>query len=103
MFSSVVDLSIMDSLFTNVLYLKEVMINGHASSHVTKRLSRKREIGFRHKYVKKKAVSMRDLAKSSKLWSLSIFSQAYTLLLTEPDHTQQSEGTSFRASRQSKR
>jgi hypothetical protein len=76
MFSSAVDPSIMDSSFTNVLYLKEATINGHASAHVTKRLSKKRDIGIRHEYVEKKAVSMRDLAKQSKLWSLLIFGQA---------------------------
>jgi hypothetical protein len=66
----------MDSTFTNVLYLKEVMINGHASAYVTKRLSKKSEIGIRHEYVEKKEVSRRDQAKLSKLWSLFIFGQA---------------------------
>jgi hypothetical protein len=66
----------MDSSFTNVLYLKEVMINGHAAAYVTKRLSKKSEIDIRHECVEKKEVSMRDLAKLSKLWNLLIFGQA---------------------------
>jgi hypothetical protein len=85
----------MDSSFTNVLYLKEVMINGQASAHVTKRPSNKRVIGFAHKSVDKKAVRVRDLARFSNLWSLLIFGPAYALLPSEADHGRQSEGASF--------
>jgi hypothetical protein len=95
MFSSAVHLSIMDSSFTNVLYLKEIMINGQASAHVTKRSSKKRVIGFAHKSVDTKAVGIRDLAKSSTLWSFLVFGPAYTLLPSEADHARQSEGASF--------
>jgi hypothetical protein len=95
MFSSAVDLSVMDTSFRNVLFLKEVMINGDASAHVQKRGSSRNVIGFMHKTVKTRRVRMRDLINMTDFWPLIFFGPAYVLLPSRADHERQSAGASF--------
>jgi hypothetical protein len=95
MFSSAVDLSVMDTSFRNVLFLKEVMINGDASAHVQKRGSSRNVIGFMHKTVKTRRVRMRDLINMTDFWPLVFFGPAYVLLPSRADHERQSAGASF--------
>lgn len=95
MFSSAVDLSVMDTSFRNVLFLKEVMIDGDASAHVQKRGSSRNVIGFMHKTVKTRRVRMRDLINMTDFWPLIFFGPAYVLLPSRADHERQSAGASF--------
>lgn len=95
MFSSVVELSVMDTSFRNVLFLKEIMINGKAADHVEKRASRTRVIGFTHKTVEPRKVRTRDLAKMCSPLALLLFGPAYVLLPSKADHSRQSDGASF--------
>jgi hypothetical protein len=95
MFSSAVDLSVMDTSFRNVLFLKEVMINGDASAHVQKRGSSRNVIGFMHKTVKTRRVRMRDLINMTDFWPLVFFGPAYVLLPSRADHERQSAGAKF--------
>lgn len=73
MFSSAIELSVMNTSFRNVLFLKEVMINGQAPAHVQKRARKKNIIGFTHNTVPIKAVRMMDFVKSTSLLGLLIF------------------------------
>lgn len=95
MFSSAIDLSVMVSSFRNVLFLKEVMINGQALAHVQKRRSKITSIGFTQGSVTMRPVRVRDLAKSSHLWSLIFFGSAYVLLPSEKDHSRQAAGAEY--------
>src|SRR5260221_6947374 len=95
MFTSAIHLSVMDAAFRNVLFLKEIMINGEASSHVSKRALKRRAIGFTQNSVEFKSVKMRDLMKLSSFWGFIIFGPTYTLLPSLADHERQSAGLEF--------
>jgi hypothetical protein len=95
MFSSGVELSVMDTSFKNLLFLKEIMINGKASEHILKRTSKTRIIGFTHGTVKARPVLIRDLAKVSGFWGFLLFGPAYALLPTKDDHARLSAGVNF--------
>jgi hypothetical protein len=95
MFSSVVELSVTDASFRNVLFLKEVMINGEASAHVTKRPSQKRPLGFSHGTVKMERVGIRELMRLSKIGRFMVFGPGVALLPTAADHQRQSAETRF--------
>jgi hypothetical protein len=95
MFSSAVDLSIMDTSFRNVLFLKEVMINGEASAHVQKRSSRRKVLGFMHKTVQTRTMKITDLVKLTGFWPLLLFGPAYALLPSIADHERQSAGLQY--------
>jgi hypothetical protein len=95
MFSSAIDLRLMQSAFQNVLFLKELMINGETAAHVNKQASKRRSIGFTHNTVDAKEVRMRDLVRFTKWWSGLLFGPAYSLLPTEEDHARQSRGAEF--------
>jgi hypothetical protein len=86
MFSSAIELSVMDDSFRNVLFLKEVMINGQAASHVEKRALRKTATGFTHNTVSTKPVRMRDLARHTGFWSLLLFGPGYGFLPSKEDY-----------------
>ena len=53
-----------------VLFPKEFMINGDASTHVWKRGSNRNVIGFMYKTVNARGVSMRYLTKMTDFWPL---------------------------------
>ena len=95
MFSSAIDLSVMVSSFRNVLFLKEVMINGQALAYVQKRHSKRTSIGFTQGSVTMRPVRTRDLAKSNHLWSLILFGSAYALLPSGEDHLRQAAGAEY--------
>ncbi|WEW60908.1 hypothetical protein PRK78_006396 [Emydomyces testavorans] len=95
MFSSAVELSVMNSSFRNVLFYKEVMINGQATAHVQKRAKTKNVVGFTHNTVKMKRIGLLELTKFTKLWALIVFGPAYALLPSEEDHFRQSAGAQF--------
>jgi len=76
MFSSAVDLSVMDTSVRSVLFLKEVMINGEPSAHVQKRGLSRNVIGFMHKTVNTRRVRMRDLINMTNFWPLVFFDPA---------------------------
>ncbi|KIX03186.1 uncharacterized protein Z518_06738 [Rhinocladiella mackenziei CBS 650.93] len=95
MFSSAIDLSVMLTSFRNILFLKEVLLNGEASGHVQKRASNRKVVGFTHKTVTPRPLGLRDLAISASFWPLVIFGPAYTLLPSEEDHDRQSMGAKF--------
>lgn len=86
MFTSAIHLSIMESAFQNALFLKELIINGESSSHVSKRALKRRILGFTHGSVGYRAVGMRDLIKLSNIVTVYLFGPAYTLLPTAADH-----------------
>ncbi len=94
LFSSAIQLSIVATSFNNLLFLKEIMINGKASEHVQKRVSRTRIIGFTHQTVKARPIRMRDLAKISGLWGFLLFGPAYALP-SKDDHARLSAGANF--------
>ena len=95
MFSSAIELSVMNDSFRNVLFLKEVMINGQAASHVEKRPLRRTVIGFTHNTVKTKPVRIRDLARYTGFWYLLLFGPGYGFLPTKEDHNRQTTGANF--------
>lgn len=95
MFSSAVELSVMDTSFTNVLFLKEVMLNGQATAHVQKRANKKHIVGFTHNTVQMKTVGFKEMARSTGFWGLLIFGPAYGLLPSKEDHYRQSAGAKF--------
>ncbi|KAI1956682.1 hypothetical protein LOZ58_006184 [Ophidiomyces ophidiicola] len=95
MFSSAVELSVMDTSFRNVLFYKELMINGQATAHVQKRAKKKNVVGFTHNTVQMGRVGFIELAKFTKLWALLVFGPAYGLLPGEEDHFRQSAGAEF--------
>ncbi|KIW14277.1 hypothetical protein PV08_07059 [Exophiala spinifera] len=95
MFSSAIDLSVMLDSFRNVLFLKEVMLNGEASGHVQKRASRKKILGFTHKTVTPRPLRIKDLCTFTSVWSLIVFGPAYALLPSISDHERQSAGAQF--------
>jgi hypothetical protein len=95
MFSSAIELSVMNDSFRNVLFLKEILINGQAAAHVDKRAMRKTVIGFAHKTAKTKPVRMRDLAKHTDFWALLLFGPGYVFLPSKEDHDRQSTGARF--------
>lgn len=98
MFGSAVELSVMDASFRNVLFLKEVMINGEASAHVLKSASKRRTLGFLHGTVDMKRVGVRDLMKMCHLGGFLLFGPAYALLPTAADHRRQSADAKFKFS-----
>jgi len=95
MFTSAIHLNVLDAAFKNVLFLKEVMINGESSSHISKRVLKRRIIGFTHNSIEFKTVGMIDLMKLSSFWSLIIFGPAYTMLPSVAEHERQSAGLEF--------
>ena len=95
MFSSAVEMSVMETSFRNFLFLKEIMINGKAADHVHKRVSSTRVVGFAHGTVDALNVRTRDLARMCAFWQLALFGPAYALLPTKEDHDNRSEGTNF--------
>ncbi|EEP80347.1 predicted protein [Uncinocarpus reesii 1704] len=95
MFSSAIELSVMDTSFRNVLFYKEVLINRQATAHVQKRAKKKNVVGFTHNTVEMKTVGIRELASFTKLWALIVFGPAYALLPSEKDHFRQSTGADF--------
>jgi hypothetical protein len=95
MFSSAIELSVMDDSFRNVLFLKEVMINGQAAAHVEKRALKRRVISFTHNTVKTTPVRMRDLARYTGFWRILLFGPAYGFLPSKEDHDRQATGASF--------
>lgn len=92
MFSSAIDLSVMLDSFRNILFLKEVMLNGEASGHVQKRASNKTIVGFTHQTVKARPLKVRDLATRTSFWTFVFFGPAYALLPSASDHHRQSAG-----------
>jgi hypothetical protein len=95
MFSSAIDLSVMLDSFRNILFLKEIMLNGEASGHVQKRASNKTIVGFTHQTVKARPLKVRDLATTTSFWTLVFFGPAYALLPSASDHHRQSAGARF--------
>lgn len=95
MFSSAVELSVMDTSFRNVLFFKELLINGQAAAHVQKRARKKDIIGFTHGTIPAEAVKFMDLARSSKAWNVLLFGPAHALLPSAEDHSRQSAGAEF--------
>jgi hypothetical protein len=95
MFSSAIELSIMNDSFRNVLFLKELMINGQAASHVEKRALKKTVIGFTHNTVKTRPVRMRELARYTGFWGLLLFGPGYSFLPSKEDHDRQATGAVF--------
>ncbi|EAS27934.1 uncharacterized protein CIMG_09138 [Coccidioides immitis RS] len=95
MFSSAIELSVMETSFRNVLFYKEVLINRQATAHVQKRAKKKDVVGFTHNTVDMKTVGVLELARFTKLWALIIFGPAYALLPSEEDHFRQSVGADF--------
>jgi hypothetical protein len=82
-FSSAIELSVMNTSFRNVLFLKEVMINGQASAHVRKRARKKNIIGFTHNTVLIKAVRMMDFVKSTSLLGVLILGRDMRFFLVK--------------------
>ncbi|KXX82413.1 hypothetical protein MMYC01_201366 [Madurella mycetomatis] len=95
MFSSAVDLSVMESSFRNVLFLKELMINGEASSHVSKRISKRTTLGFAHGTVKPRHLGMMTLMRMGKFWPVLLWGPGIVLLPSEEDHNRQNKGAEF--------
>ncbi|KAH8694944.1 hypothetical protein BGW36DRAFT_299950 [Talaromyces proteolyticus] len=95
MFTSTIHLSVMNSAFRNVLFLKELMINGESSSHVSKRALKKRILGFIHGSIRHVPVGMGELMKLSTVGTMILFGPAYTLLPTAADHERQSTGVEY--------
>ncbi|RYP02870.1 hypothetical protein DL765_010664 [Monosporascus sp. GIB2] len=95
MFGGAVELSVMDASFRNVLFLKEVMINGDASAHVSKAPSKKRTLGFSHGTVGMKRVGVRSLMRLSSVATFLLFGPAFVLLPIEADHQRQSAEARF--------
>lgn len=95
MFSSAVELSVMDTSFRNVLFFKELLINGQAAEHVQKRARKKNIVGFTHGTLRAEAVKFMDLARSTRAWNVLLFGPAFTLLPSAEDHSRQSAGAEF--------
>jgi hypothetical protein len=95
MFTSAIHLSVTNSAFQNVLFLKELMINGESSSHVSKRASKKKILGFSHGSIRYQPVGMMELMKLSKIGSMIFFGPAYALLPTAADHKRQAPGAEY--------
>lgn len=100
MFSSAVQLNIMNSSYEVIVRLKEVKINGHAVEYIKKRVSRTKAIGFTQGTLKARPVRIRDMLKGSKLtcgavlgWLL--FGPGFALLPSEADERRQSPDTQF--------
>ena len=95
MFTSAVYLSVMETSFRNLLFLKEIMINGKESDHVEKRSSKGRVLGFTHGTVEAQGVRTRDLVKMCTVWGFLLFGPVYALLPSKADHTRQTSGADF--------
>lgn len=98
MFTSAVQMSILNSAFKMILHLKEVNINGHAVDYTKKRVSGRKNIGFVYGKLKSHLVRGRDLIRTASVWdvlSLLLFGPAFTLLPTSAEHTLESEGAHF--------
>lgn len=98
MFTSAVQMTILNSAFKMVLHLKEIKINGHAVDYTKKRASARKSIGFSYGRIKAHQMRVRDLLRTSTvsdvLWLL-LFGPAYILLPTSADHALESEGAQF--------
>ena len=98
MFTSAVQLNIMNNSFRTIVYLKEIKINGHAIDHGAKRPARTRAIGFTQGTIKAHAVQLRDIVRASSvrgLFCLLLFGPAHTLLPTEAEEARQSANIQY--------
>jgi len=98
MFTSAVQMTILNSAFRMILHMKEVNINGHAVDYTKKRVSGRKNIGFIYGKLKSDLVRGRDLIKTASVWdvlSLLLFGPSFTLLPTSADHALESEGAHF--------
>jgi hypothetical protein len=99
MYTSAVQLSILNSSYEQIVYMKEIMINGQAVNFVKKRPTLRQVIGFTQKpeTAKSQSVSETDKSRRVSVWDivgktsfrdvlcLLLFGPAYLLLPTEKD------------------
>ena len=98
MYTSAVQLNILNSSFKEILYLKEIKINGQALTFAKKRPSPRRVIGLAQGDTMPSRVGIRDVvgALSVKdVFCLLLFGPAYFLLPTEHDRDRTSMRTEF--------
>ena len=103
MYTSAVQLTILNSAYDQIVYMKEIMINGQAVNFVKKRLPSRRVIGFTgtQKTVKPRRVSVWDFVRATSfrgVLCLLIFGPAYLLLPTEEDRDRTANRTKFKLS-----
>ena len=103
MYTSAVQLTILNSAYDQIVYMKEIMINGQAVNFVKKRLPSRRVIGFTgtQKTVKPRRVSVWDFVRATSLngvLCLLLFGPAYLLLPTEEDRDRTANRAKFKMS-----
>jgi hypothetical protein len=98
MFTSAVQLSILNSSFRQILLLKEVRINGHAIEHIQKHVSSGVPLGFIYGQAKAHKLLMYELVGVKNAWDalgILLFGPGYFLLPTVSDETRVSAGSDF--------
>ncbi|KAI9857218.1 MAG: hypothetical protein M1813_008580 [Trichoglossum hirsutum] len=98
MFTSSVQLGILNNSYGVVLMLKEVIINMHEVEHIKKRTPTTRPISFTQGTINPQRARLRDLVIATplrKILHLLLFGPAYILLPTEEDQARRSSDTQF--------
>jgi hypothetical protein len=98
MFTSAVKVTMANSSFMEMLYLKEVKINRQSVEYNKKRVSAYSGVGFTYETVKARTVRPHDLIKITGFVDMLLFllfGPAYSLLPTKADQIRASTGTQF--------
>ncbi|KAI9786935.1 MAG: hypothetical protein M1839_005166 [Geoglossum umbratile] len=98
MFTSAVQLGVLNNSYRMVLMLKEVIINMHEVEHIKKRSPITRPISFTQGTINPQPARLRDLIRATPLRNLMhilLLGPAYILLPTKEDQARQSSNTQF--------